>query len=64
MEALEDPSSKLTYPALSGQRKQSVKDAEHLLSHEMVDFMERRNYTAEAEYIKVIILFIFTLVLK
>ena len=30
-EALEDSASQLTYPALTGQRKQSVRDAERLL---------------------------------
>ena len=31
-EALKDPQSKLTYPALTGQRKQSIRDVENLLS--------------------------------
>ena len=54
VEALHDPSSKFTYPALTGQRKQSVSDTEHLLSKEMVAFMERYGYVEEARYLRVI----------
>ena len=34
-----DPSSGLTYPALSGSRKQSVVDAERLFSPDLAAFM-------------------------
>lgn len=54
-EALEDPDSGLTYPALTDQRKQSVRDAERLLSKEMVKFMRKNKYTFEADYIEVIL---------
>ena len=54
-EALEDPESLLTYPALTGQRKQSVRDAERLLSKEMVMFMKKKGYFFEAEYIETIL---------
>ncbi len=51
-EALEDPESSLTYPALTGQHKQSVRDAERLLSEQMVKFMQKKGYSSEAEYIE------------
>ena len=47
VEALSDPSSNLTYFALSGARKQSVQDAERLLSPEMAEFMEKKGYARE-----------------
>ena len=54
MEALQDPSTNLTYPALTGARKQSVSDVERLFSQDMVAFMERKGYTAEADYLRII----------
>ena len=51
VEALSDPSSNLTYFALSGARKQSVQDAERLLSPEMAEFMEKKGYAREARAI-------------
>lgn len=54
MEALQDPSAKITYPALTGVRKQSVSDVERLFSTDMVGFMERKGYTAEALFIRVV----------
>lgn len=54
VEALSDPSSNLTYAALSGARKQSVQDAERLFSPEIVSFMVKKGYTFEANYIQVI----------
>ena len=51
LEALKDPSSGLTYPAVTGARKQSVLDAEHLFSPDLVDFMSNKNYQFEAKYI-------------
>ena len=44
MEALDDPTSSLTYPALTGPRKQSVVDVEHLFCPELSDFMEKKGY--------------------
>ena len=40
MQALEDPSSGLTYTALTGVRKQSVEDVEHLFGAGVIEFME------------------------
>ena len=52
---MEDPDSGLTYSALTGQRKQSVRDAEVLFSAEVAKFMEKHNYTFEAEFVRVIL---------
>ena len=54
MEALYDSSTNLTYQALTGARKQSIQDVERLFSKQMEDFMTRKGYAPEAEYIRVI----------
>ncbi len=53
-EAMFDPSTNLTYPALKGQRKQSVRDVETLFSDKVEQFMEDKGYTSEAKYIKAV----------
>ena len=53
-EALSDPSSGLTYPSFVGSRKQSVVDAERLFSPKLAAFMEKKGYTFEANYIRII----------
>lgn len=53
-EALYDESSGLTFTALTGKRKQSVRDVEILFSDSMQKFMEKNSYEYEARYIKVI----------
>ena len=40
VQALEDPSSGLTYSALTGVRKQSVEDVERLFGAGVIQFME------------------------
>ena len=54
VEALSDPSSNLTYAALTGERKQSVQDAECLFSLDMVAFMKTKGYVYEEKFISVI----------
>ncbi len=54
LEALYDPGTRLTYPAITGVRNQSVIDAERLFGKDVLEFMERKNYEAEAKYIRVI----------
>ena len=44
----------LTHAALVGSRKQSVKDAEKLLSHHVAAFFKEKGYDAEGEYVEVI----------
>ena len=41
----------LTHAVLSGLRKQSVPDAERLLSYRMAQYMDRHNHAEEATYI-------------
>ena len=53
-EALHDESSGLTFPALTGQREQSVQDAEILFSESVEKFMEKNNFSYEAKYIRTI----------
>ncbi|XP_064390678.1 uncharacterized protein LOC135338466 [Halichondria panicea] len=53
--ALEDPLSGLTYAALTGQRKQSVRDAERLFSSSMKEYMKKKKYDFEEKYITVIL---------
>ena len=47
-EVMYDEKSGLTCPALTGQRKQSVRDAEILFSEGVQEFMERKGYYYEA----------------
>ena len=53
-EALYDEESGLTYPALTGQRKQSVQDAEILFSEGVELFMRKKGYKYEEKYVRVI----------
>jgi hypothetical protein len=54
IEAVNDPSSGLTYPALTGQRKQSVTDAERLFNPDLAKFMREKGYEYEAKYIEAV----------
>lgn len=53
-EALYDESSGLTFPALTGQRKQSVSDAENLFSEGVEKFMKKNGYSYEEKYVRCI----------
>lgn len=46
--------SGLTHAALVGKRKQSVKDAERLLSYHVVNSLERHGHNSEACYVQTI----------
>ena len=50
---LRDPKSGLTHAALIGERKQSLIDAERLLSYHVVESLQRQGYKTEAEYVRV-----------
>lgn len=54
MEALhpDDAATGLTFPALGGVRKQSVEDVKRLFGQGVIDFMKKRKYNAEAEYLQ------------
>ena len=54
MEALSEPSSGLTYPALTGSRKQSVIDAERLFDPDLATFMRQKGHDYEAGYIQTV----------
>lgn len=51
---LRDSKSGLTHAALTGVRKQSLKDAERLLYYHVVESLERLGHVTEAEYVKVV----------
>ena len=51
---MEDEKANLSYSALVGSRKQSVEDAERLLSVSMAEFMECKGYDEEAKYIRAV----------
>lgn len=53
-DVLADPLSGLTHASLVGKRKQSVKDAERLLSYHVVDSLRRHGHNAEADYVRII----------
>ena len=55
MAALHDPEACLTYTALTGERKQSVTDAAQLFAPTLLGFMEKKGYSCEANYIRVIL---------
>lgn len=54
VEAMRSPNTGLTYTALTGKRKQSVVDAERLLSYHVADFFREKGYEREYEYTKII----------
>ncbi len=51
-DALHDPSTGLTYEALTGKNKQSVPDCERLISPGVISFLERKGHTTDACIIK------------
>ena len=54
VEALYDEQTYLAYPALTGQRKQSIRDVEVLFSKSVEEFMTRKQYTYEARFVRTI----------
>ena len=54
VEAMRSPNTGLTYTALAGKRKQSVVDAERLLSYHVANFFREKGYENEYQYVKVI----------
>ena len=53
-DAMLDPGTGLTHAALTGERKQSVGDAERMLSFLVSKFLNEHGYLREANYIDVI----------
>ena len=54
MEAAQQPETNLTYTALVGQRKQSVSDVERFFNQQLIDWLNKQNYSYEAKYMSVI----------
>ena len=54
MEALQDPDTHLTHPALTGIRKQNVQDVERLFGNSVIDFMERKRYEPEVMFLRAV----------
>ena len=54
MEAAQQPETNLTYTALVGQRKQSVSDVERFFNQQLIDWLNKQNYSYEAKYMGVI----------
>lgn len=53
-EAMRDPSTDLTHTALVGKRKQSVTDAEKLLSYHVAQFLDKNGHSVEARYVQTV----------
>ena len=53
-EALYDESANLTFTALTGRRKQSIRDVENLFSSSVADLMDRNKYEYEAQFMNVV----------
>ena len=51
----EAPSSGLTYAALTGQNKQSVRDAERLFGRGVLDFMKQKKYIFEKKFVRTVL---------
>ena len=53
-DAAYDPSTGLTYSALTGEHKQSIGDVERLFNPHIAEYMERNGHEYEARYVKAI----------
>ena len=54
VKAMHDPTTGLTYTALTGKRKQSVCDAEKLLSPAVGKWLKANNFLSEAKFVEVV----------
>ena len=53
-EAMRDPNTGLTHAALTGERKQSVADAERMLSYLVGKYLSDHGYEREAKYVETV----------
>ena len=53
-DALHDPSTGLTYEALTGKQKQSVPHCEEIFSRGVLEFMQRNGHANEAKFIETV----------
>lgn len=54
IEAVKDDETALSYHALIGTRKQSVSDVEQIFGEKVLRFFEKKHYTIEADYVRVV----------
>ena len=53
-DALHDPSTSLTYGALTGKQKESVPHCEEIFSRGVLEFMQRNGHATEAKFIEIV----------
>ena len=53
-DAMQDPKTGLTFAALTGERKQSVVDAERMLSYLVASFLSEHGYEKEGEFVRTV----------
>ena len=53
-DAMRDPNTGLTHAALTGERKQSVQDAERMLSFLVAKFLQENGYQQESKYVETV----------
>ena len=53
-EAVHDKSARLSFPAFTGQRKQSIRDVENFFSEPVEQFMRHKGYSYEARFVQTI----------
>lgn len=53
-DAMQDPSTGLTHAALTGERKQSVTDAERMLSYHVAKFLCENGYEKEGKFVRAV----------
>ena len=51
---MRDPNTGLTHAALTGERKQSVQDAERMLSFLVAKFLQENGYQQESKYVETV----------
>ena len=52
---MEDPSTGLTYSALSDQNKQLVRDAERFFTKGVMEFFKKKKYDFEEKFVQVVL---------
>ena len=53
-DAMQDPKTGLTFASLTGERKQSVVDAERMLSYLVASFLSEHGYEKEGEFVRTV----------
>ena len=50
LEAAQQPETNLMYTALTGQRKQSVSDVKRFFNQQLIDWLNKQNYSYKVKY--------------